>query len=166
MSPSHHPPCSESELDALLAGELAREDAERVRAHAATCATCTRALAWQRLERGWMAQRARRMPSRPGLSYGALEARLRAPAPHHRSQWAHWGMMALGAVAAVLFVALNMVPRTVPTSLSAEETWGDGLMSVATVEACMDPSIEAVARVEARFGACLLASPAATADSR
>jgi hypothetical protein len=42
----------------------------------------------------------------------------------------------------------------------SEEPWGDGLVSVATVPACMDPSIEAVARVEASFGACLLASPA------
>ena len=164
MSPSRNPPCSESELDALLAGELDAEEAERVRAHAATCATCTRALAWQRLERGWMAQRARRMPSRPALSYGALEARLRAPAPR-RSPWAHRGMVALGAVAAVLFVTLSLVPRPGPTSFSAEETWGDGLMSVATVQACMDPSIEEVARVEARSGACLLASPAATANS-
>jgi anti-sigma factor RsiW len=152
-------------LDALLAGELSAEDAERVRAHAALCATCTRALAWQRLERGWMAQRARRMPSRPALSYGALEARLRAPVPR-RSPWVPRGLMALGAVAAVLFVALGLMPRSAPPAFSAEETWGDGLMSVATVEACMDPSIEAVARVEARFGACLLASPAATASSR
>ena len=51
--------CRESELDALLAGELSAEDAERVRAHAAACATCTRSLAWQKLERGWMAQRAK-----------------------------------------------------------------------------------------------------------
>ena len=63
MSSSQKPPCRESELDALLAGELSAEAAERVRAHAAACATCTRSLAWQKLERGWMAQRARRMPS-------------------------------------------------------------------------------------------------------
>jgi hypothetical protein len=70
-------------------------------------------------------------------------------------------MMALGAAAAVVFVALSLVPQARHTSFS-EESWGDGLVSVATVQACMDPSVEAVARVEARFGACLLASPAWT----
>jgi len=159
MSPSQNPPCRESELDALLAGELSAEDAERVRAHAAGCATCTRSLAWQKLERGWMAQRARRMPSRPALSFGALEARLRAPTPR-RVPWSYVGRMAVGAAAAVLFVALSLVPGPGPTSLTSEEPWTEGLVSVATVPACMDPSIEAVARVEARFGACLLASPA------
>jgi anti-sigma factor RsiW len=157
MSPSLNPPCRESELDALLAGELSAEDAERVRAHAAACATCTRSLAWQKLERGWLAQRARRMPSRPALSFSALEARLKVPAPR-QAQWSHVGRMALGAAAAVLFVALSLMPRPGP-SLTSEETWSEGLVSVATVPACMDPSVEAVARMEARFGACLLASP-------
>jgi hypothetical protein len=71
--------------------------------------------------------------------------------------------MALGAAAAVAFVVLSLVPRVGPSSLeslSSEEAWGDGLVSVATVPACMDPSVEAVARVEASYGACLLASPA------
>ena len=34
---------------------------------------------------------------------------------------------------------------------------------MARVEACVDPRVEAVARVEARVGACLLASPTQTA---
>ncbi|QRK10632.1 zf-HC2 domain-containing protein [Archangium violaceum] len=154
------PPCRESDLDALLAGELSEEEAERVSAHATTCVTCARTLAWLRLERGWMAQRARRMPSRPALSFGALEARLRPSQAPHQGRWEHGGRMALGAVAAVAFMALSLVPQARPTSFDSEEPWGDGLVSVATVPACMDPSVEAVARVEARFGACLLASPA------
>lgn len=149
-------PCREPELDALLAGELSPEEAERVRAHAATCARCTQSLSWLRLERGWMAQRARRQPSRPALRFSALEARLRPAAPR-RAPWSHWGRMAAGAAAAAL-VALALVPRQ--TSPLSEETWGEGLMSLATVEVCSDPSLEAVARVEARVGACLLASPA------
>ncbi len=150
-------PCRESDLDALLTGELSSEDAERVRAHAATCASCTRTLSWLRMERGWMAQRARRQPSRAALNFSALEARLR-PAVPRRGQWSHRGMMALGAVAAVMLVAFSLVPQR--TASLSEEQWGDGLVSVATVEACMDPSVEAVARVEASVGACLLASPA------
>lgn len=151
--------CRESELDALLAGELSPEEAERVRAHAATCAACTRSLAWLKVERGWMARRSRHQPSRPALRFSALEVRLRPPTSH-RSWRSYLGSVALGAAAVVALVALiNLAPRTSPPSLS-EENWSEGLVSRATVDVCMDPSIEAVARVEARFGACLLASPA------
>lgn len=156
MSPQ---PCRESELDALLAGELSPEQAERVRAHAATCGPCSQSLAWLKAERRWMAQRARRQPSRPALRFSALEARLQPPAPRRAPRWADLGRMAVGAAAAVTFVALSLIPRPGPPSLS-EEHWGEELVSVARVDACMDPSIEAVARVEASVGACLLASPA------
>lgn len=153
-------PCRESDLDALLAGELSAEEAARVSAHAAACGTCAKTLAWLRLERGWMAQRARRTPSRPALSFGALEARLRPASVPRRARWEYAGRMALGAAAAVAFVVLSLVPRTASfESRASEEAWGDGLVSVATVPACMDPSVEAVARVEATYGACLLASP-------
>jgi hypothetical protein len=69
----------------------------------------------------------------------------------------------MGAAAAVAFMALSMMPRSPSTSLSSfssEDAWSEGLVSMAQVPACMDPSVDAVARVEARFGACLLASPA------
>lgn len=154
-------PCREPELDALLAGELSPEEAERVSAHAATCVTCTRALAWLRTERGWMAQRARRMTARPALSFEALEARLRPPPAPRQVRRELVAMM--GAAAAVAFMALSMMPRSPSTSLAAfssEDAWSEGLVSMAQVPACMDPSVDAVARVEARFGACLLASPA------
>ena len=158
------PPCREPELDALLAGELSPEEAERVSAHAATCATCTRALAWLRTERGWMAQRARRMPVRPALSFEALEARLRPPPAPRQVRREPRGLVAMmGAAAAVAFMALSMMPRSASTSrssFSSEDAWSEGLVSMAQVPACMDPSVDAVARVEARFGACLLASPA------
>jgi anti-sigma factor RsiW len=157
-------PCRESELDALLAGELSEDEAGRVSAHAATCETCTKALAWLRTERGWMAQRARRMPSRPALDFEALEARLRPPPAPRQHRREHRGVVAMmGAAAAVAFMALSMAPRTHSTSgasFSSEDAWSEGLVSIAQVPACMDPSVDAVARVEARFGACLLASPA------
>ena len=53
------------------------------------------------------------------------------------------------------------VPSSVPNQ--PEEPWTEGLMSMARVEACLDPGIEAMARVEARVGACLVASPAGPA---
>jgi anti-sigma factor RsiW len=148
--------CLELELDALLAGELSPEDEARVRAHAQGCAACSKSLTWLKLERSWMAQRARRQPPRPALSFSALEARLR-PVRTHRAAWAHRGKMALSAAAAVAFVAFSVL-RARPSSFE-EPLLQEGLMSMAGVEACMDPGFEAVALHEARFSACLLATP-------
>jgi anti-sigma factor RsiW len=169
--------CREQELDALLAGELSPADAERVRAHTEGCAACTHALAWLKLERGWMNQRARRMPARPALSFAALEARLAeakapvrsAPAPvamPHRSerpaprrgQWSHRGMMAMGAAAAVAFLFFSVV-QVRPVS-STEELWSQEVLASGLLQACVDSSGEAVAELEDRFHACLIASPA------
>ncbi|NTX07649.1 MULTISPECIES: anti-sigma factor [Myxococcus] len=153
--------CRESELDALLAGELAPEDAARVRAHAEGCAACKHALAWQRLERGWMAQRARREPARPALSFAALEARLahepQAPVRHARreGQWRHWGKMAMAAAAAVAFVGLSLPRGGTGVGGTTEEPWSRELIVATGVEACED----AAAALEARVGACLIASP-------
>lgn len=150
--------CRETDLEALLTGELSAREAERVSAHAAACGACARTLAWLRLERGWMAQRARRVPPRPALRFEALEARLRPTtrAPR-RGDWRRG--LALGSLAAAASVALAVV-LPAPTPSFSEEPWGEGLVSVVRVEACTDPSLEAVARMEARVGACLLASPA------
>jgi anti-sigma factor RsiW len=169
--------CREQELDAWLAGELSPADAERVRAHAESCAACAHALSWLKLERGWMNQRARRMPARPALSFSALEARLAqasvapaAPAPameprraapprRHRS---HRGVMALGAAAAVAFVLFGMAQVSPVNSL--EEPWNQEALASGLLQACVDPSGEAVAATEARFGACLIASPGQAAS--
>jgi anti-sigma factor RsiW len=170
--------CREQDLDALLAGELSLADAERVRAHAETCAACNHALAWLKLERGWMAQRARRMPARPALSFEALETRLAAataparpaPAPgaasrrteratpRRRSDWSHRAVMALGAVAAVAFIFFS-VTQVRPVH-SSEEMWSQEVLASGLLQACVDPSGEAVAALEDRFSACLIASPA------
>ena len=174
--------CREQDLAALLAGELALADAERVRAHTEACAACSHALAWLRLERGWMAQRARRMPERPALSFSALEARLaaaKAPArpvrapvamprrseratPRRRSDWAQRAMMALGAVSAVAFIFFG-VAQVRPVS-SGEELWSQEVLASGLLQACVDPSGEAVAALEDRFSACLIASPALPLD--
>jgi anti-sigma factor RsiW len=158
-------PCREHELDALLAGELSPEDAARVRAHAEACAACAHALAWLKLERGWMAQRARR--AAPALDFAALEARLSAPTartapprpPPRRSHWAHGGKMALAAAASVAFVLWSLTP---PRPRATAEAARDGevwLFTPARGEVCEDGSREAVATEEAQVGACLLASP-------
>jgi anti-sigma factor RsiW len=148
--------CRESELDALLAGELSPEGEARVRAHVQGCAACTQSLAWLKLERGWMAQRARRQPARPALAFSALEARLQ-PVRAHRAAWAHRGKMALSAAAAMAFVAFSVL-RAGPASFE-EPLLQEGLVSLGGVEASMDPGFEAVALHEARFSACLLATP-------
>ena len=174
--------CREQELDALLAGELSRADAERVRAHAEGCAACTHALAWLKLERGWMTQRARRMPARASLSFEALEARLaaakQAPArpestrvpeprraertPARRSNWSYRGVMALGAAAAMAFIVFGVVQAR-PVN-APEELWSQDVLASGLVQACVDPSGEAVAALEDRFSACLIATPAWPAD--
>ncbi|NMO20816.1 hypothetical protein HPC49_26560 [Pyxidicoccus fallax] len=151
--------CREHELDALLSGELSTEDAVRVSAHADACPACRHALTWLRLERGWMAQRARRTPSRPALNFSALEARLARPAAPPRwsplrGTWANWGKMMMGAAAAVAFVGLSMV-QAGPTS-TREEPY---VLTALTGEACEDPLGEAVAALEASVGACLVATP-------
>jgi anti-sigma factor RsiW len=159
-------PCREHELDALLTDELSPSDAARVRAHAEGCAACAQSLAWLKLERGWMAQRARRASARPALDFSALEARLaqaRAPSAHRpprRGEWTHRGKMALAAAAAVSFVMFSLSPSG-PLPSSSESAW-DGetlLFTPARAEVCVDPGIEAVAALEASVGACLLASP-------
>jgi len=164
--------CREQELDALLAGELAPADAERVRAHTESCAACTHALAWLKLERGWMTQRARRGPARPALSFDALEARLAAApvavarhserATPRRSDWSYRGVMALGAAAAVAFIFFGVV-QVRPVN-SPEELWSQEVLASGLVQVCVDPSGEAVAALEDRFSACLIASPAWPAD--
>jgi anti-sigma factor RsiW len=172
--------CREQELDALLAGELSPADAERVRAHTEGCAACTHALAWLKLERGWMNQRARRKPERPSLSFEALEARLAAakaparPAPvavprrseratPRRSDWSYRGVMALGAAAAVAFIFFGVGQQVRPMN-SPEELWSQEVLASGLLQACVDPSGEAVAALEDRFNACLIASPALPAD--
>ncbi|WP_224247582.1 anti-sigma factor family protein [Hyalangium gracile] len=167
--------CREQELDLLLAGELSPTDAERVRAHAEGCAACAHALAWLKLERGWMAQRARRMPARPALNFAALEARLAAkngaPAPRpmaeprravrsepRRPHWSHRGMMAMGAAAAVAFITFGLAQ--VRPAHSLEEPWSQEVLASGLLQACVDPSGEAVAALEDRFSACLIATPA------
>jgi anti-sigma factor RsiW len=151
--------CREGALDALLAGELSPEDAARVDAHVDTCPACRHALTWLRLERGWMAQRARRTPARPALSFSALEARLARPAippwvPLPGS-WANWGKMMMAAAATVAFVGLSLMQGG-PAPLGDEPRGRDVRM---LGEACEDPSGEAVAALEAALGACLVASP-------
>ncbi len=157
--------CRESELDALLANELASEDATRVRAHVSGCTACQHALTWLRAERGWMAQRAQRTPARPALDFAALEARLQEQAPPPRPEprhagWMHWGRMLSAATAVVAFISLSTFQMTrIP---SADEPWGpgDAMVSLARpVDWCDDPSREAVAALEARVGACLVATP-------
>ncbi len=155
--------CREAELDALLAGELSPEDTARVHAHANACPACQHALAWLRAERGWMAQRARRLPERPALDFAALEARLRkreAPPAPRRLEWLYWGRMLTAATAVVAFVLLGTLQVTrIP---SADEPWSQHDPFAAaprTVEWCDDPSREAVAALEARVGACLVATP-------
>jgi hypothetical protein len=65
--------------------------------------------------------------------------------------------MALSAAAAMVFVAFSVLQAR--PSAFEEPLLQEGLVSLGGVEACMDPGFEAVALHEARFNACLLATP-------
>jgi anti-sigma factor RsiW len=171
--------CRELELDGLLAGELSAAEAERVRAHAEGCAACQHKLSWLKLERGWMAQRARRPEARPALDFSAVQARLKAQAAGvrapqasvgrarpgraapRRGEWSQRGMLAVGAAAAVALLLFGTGQPGSPVPYSAEEPWSSQeVLASGLLQACVDPSGEAVAALEDRFGACLIASPA------
>lgn len=153
-------------LDALARREASAQEERSLHAHFAGCASCAHEWAWLQLEHGWMSQRAvsedARARRRPALSFEALTARLAPPAPPTPSRlraqltrWVSQGPWAIAAAAAAFVaVVMSSAPRALP-----EEPWGGELMSVVRVEACWDSSAEAVAREEARFEACLMATP-------
>jgi len=62
----------------------------------------------------------------------------------------------MGAAAAVAFVGFSMA-QVAPVAPGDEAFRGEVLATV--VEACEDPARDAVAALEARVGACLVASP-------
>ncbi|MBF5045355.1 zf-HC2 domain-containing protein [Aggregicoccus sp. 17bor-14] len=154
--------CYPTRLDRLLAGELSGAQALELRAHLRECGACAHELAWQRQERGLLAQRARgaraAAAARPGLRWEALEQRLRQVPARARARWERRGTMAAGALAAMLVAAFSLVLGAEPLP---ESSWGGELVSRAPgpEAACIEPGPDAVARHEARFEACLLASP-------
>ncbi|MFP2964282.1 hypothetical protein ACLEPN_42910, partial [Myxococcus sp. 1LA] len=79
-----------------------------------------------------------------------------------KASWLHWGKMLTAAVASVAFVGLTTLQVTLGPS-SDEHSWASRPDALATaaraVDWCDDPSREAVAALEARVGACLVASP-------
>lgn len=172
--------CRTHALEAWLTGALSSVEAAAVEAHVRACGACAHSLSWLKLERAWMAQRARRTPPRSALQWEQLEARLSAaatlppsvaasgaslsaplpgappPAPVLRvpARRAHRPAMALGAVAAVVLVSFSLLlssSRRVPEGTEA-----------AGLEACVDPVGEAMSALEVRVGACLVASPVLT----
>ena len=163
-------PCPPARLDGLLAAELPAAEAEALRAHVQRCGACAHELAWQRQEKSLFTQRARRLTgaaqARPALRWGALEQRLRqaVPARAARAQWGHRGTMALGALAAMLVAGFSVMLSAAPPA-PAMDAWAGGYSSEWVTRApsaetyCIEDGPDAVARHEARFGACLLASP-------
>jgi hypothetical protein len=74
--------CPIEELEALVAGTLDDETAERVRAHLLTCATCKEELAWLQAESELMARRrAREAELAPEIWQGIAERLARPAAP-------------------------------------------------------------------------------------
>lgn len=110
--------CSTEDLEALVAGALAPENAARVNAHVEGCAACRDELAWLRAEAALMARRRERQTVSPELWQGIAERLARpaapapsagaAPAPVRVRRWglgarvAYGGLFAAAAAAVVL----------------------------------------------------------------
>ncbi|MCI0671452.1 MAG: hypothetical protein L0Y64_13410, partial [Myxococcaceae bacterium] len=105
---------------------------------------------WLKLERAWMAQRARRTPARPALRWEALDARLSSP-ERATVRRANRTALLLGAAAAGVLLCLGLMTPRSPRAPEVPEGVG--------VDACVDAVGEAMSALEVRLGACLVASP-------
>ncbi|MGZ3440709.1 MAG: zf-HC2 domain-containing protein [Polyangia bacterium] len=111
--------CPIEELEALVAGTLDDEAAERVRAHLAGCASCKEELAWLSTEAELMARRRAQQPSLSPALWDAIADRIQqpaapsiapqaAPTPIRPRRWglgarlAYGGLLAAAAAAVVV----------------------------------------------------------------
>jgi hypothetical protein len=106
MTTDRHP---HDELEALARGELDREAAAAVTAHAAGCADCARELAWLRAELKLVAARRAEAPAdRAALDrmWAAVERETgaRTARPLARARWIGAGVVLAMAAAAVLYL--------------------------------------------------------------
>ena len=92
--------CDWEALEALALGELDEARAKEVSAHAASCASCKRELAWLRTERELVARR--ESEPVPAALWEKIDARI-APRPGRRWAWVG-GAVAIAAAAALLIV--------------------------------------------------------------
>jgi hypothetical protein len=94
--------CPTEELEALVAGTLDDETAERVRAHLAGCASCKEELAWLSAEAELMARRREQQPELSPALWQGIAERLASP------------------------VAPSLSPQAAPTPIRAARRWGWG----------------------------------------
>lgn len=126
--------------------------------HLNTCTPCRTEYAWRERERAWFAQRARRTPDRPALSWDLLAARMELaqesawqPKPPHAPSWWHRFGVALPAVAACL---LAVLPVLLSSSGGSEAL---DAPSPAPLQACFATDDEVLRHQEAAIRACLIA---------
>src|SRR2546428_12870231 len=74
----------EEELESLALGELPRDSAAQVEAHAAACPQCARELSWLRAEQTLLA---RRPPAQTAHLWAGIAARLRHPRRRPHRAW-------------------------------------------------------------------------------
>ena len=125
--------CPIEELEALVAGTLDDEAAERVRAHLAGCASCKEELAWLSTEAELMARRRAQEPALSPAIWDGIADRLArpaapsgspqpAPTPIRVRRWgwgarAAYGTLLAAAAAAVLFATWPGQMHNVPGDL-------------------------------------------------
>ncbi|MGQ0505574.1 MAG: anti-sigma factor family protein [Myxococcaceae bacterium] len=142
--------CSFDAVDALVFEELPEEETQAVRAHLATCKMCELQAQRLKADRAAVSARARGpAPDRQKLLVAIEKRRARTKSARR--------FVGMAAVAAVLFLML-LLPRGVTSPRR-------------TMMLSLDPSLvcsldeASIARVETRFGACLVATPRTLPDA-
>ena len=143
--------CDLERVEGYLLGELVRDEAVETVRHLERCASCAAELAWLRRERLALAGRRRSAGGLPDFSAVLVQAQ--RPEPVSRSGAPRW-LLAGIAAAALLVVRL-------PSPPPAEAFSGVCVAAEPSPAICLEPVALAEATEDSRFGACLLASPAA-----
>jgi hypothetical protein len=128
--------CDRKAIEALVYGELPAADVAEVTRHAASCEDCGNELAWLRIERGAMAERASQQPELPAQLWQGIEQRIAeragespaSPSPvarlgrtlfpwrGERARWLGFGLAATAIAAAVLLVVVQRPGGGGPTA--------------------------------------------------
>ncbi len=116
--------CNREQLETLVYGELDATESSAVEGHAAECDECEAELAWLRIERTAMDERAAQQPEMPAELWQGIEQRIAADAAGEprkgllytlfpwrpggdKARWFGFGLATAAATAAVLVVVMR-----------------------------------------------------------
>jgi anti-sigma factor RsiW len=150
--------CPSDRLEALVFGELTREEADPVAAHAASCGACAREIEALRAERSAVRRWAAEEPPLAPLDL----SRLRPPAPSppvplvsRRRTAAAASMLALVAAAA----GWLLWPPASPAVTDHEPAAAEGDLACREPPAAWKPLARAIEKLETCYAACMEPEP-------